>query len=301
MKVFVTGASGFIGQAVVRQLLDHGHQVLGLARNDEGAAALEALGVEVHRGNLDDLDSLAKGAAAADGVIHLAFKNKEMMADYAGVCAIDRAAITAIGQALEGSNKPFVITSGTLMLARGKMGRETDGPDLAHPVSSARGASEGLALSFADKGVRAAVVRLAPTNHGEGDHGFTAMTVAKARETGVSAYIGTGENRWPAVHRLDTAALFRLVLEKGRAGGVYHAVADEGVAIKDLAAAIGKRLGIPVVSKSIEEAKAHFGFAAFALAEDNPTSSEQTRAELGWVPEHPSLLEDIEAGVYADD
>ncbi|EED13366.1 oxidoreductase, putative [Talaromyces stipitatus ATCC 10500] len=289
MKVFVTGASGYIGLPVVRELLEHRHEVLALARNEKSAKLLEAVGVQVHRGTLDDHNSLAQAAAASDGVIHLAFKH-DNVADYAGICADDRVAVTAMLKALEGSNKPFVFTSGTLMMERGKLAHEDDAPDMTHQVSRIRGANEAVVLAFAEKGVRVSIMRVPPINHGKDDKYSIGMLFAKAQESGVST--------WPAIHLLDIASLFRLALEKGKAGSVFHAVAEEGVRLKDIAAAIGKQLNIPVISKPLEEAQEYFGFMAFALHEDNPTSSEKTRATLGWTPNHPTLFDDIEAGTF---
>jgi nucleoside-diphosphate-sugar epimerase len=295
MRVFVTGATGFIGQVVVQELLSAGHQVLGLARSDKGAESLAALGVEVHRGSLDDLDSLKRGASASDGVVHLAFIHD--FSDYEGNCRVDRLAIETMGAALAGSNRPLIITSGTLLLPQGRQVTEEDTPDLT-AAAAARGASELLALSLVSQGVRPSVVRLPPTNHGDGDHGFIPQLIAIAREKGVSAYIGDGLNRWPATHRLDAVRVFQLALDKGSAGSTFHAVAEEGVSIKDIAAIIGKQLNVPVVSKTKEEAQQHFGWLGFALAGDNPTSSAKTREQLGWSPVHPSLISDLKEGTY---
>jgi nucleoside-diphosphate-sugar epimerase len=299
MRIFVTGASGYIGMAVVRQLLDHGHEVLGLARSEMSTQKLQAIGAQVIRGTLDDFETLAQATAASDGVIHLGFKHENMI-DYAAACADDRATVNAMLTALKSSNKPFVFTSGTLMLSRGKIALEDDKPDMEHPVSCIRGANEAVVLGFVEQGVRVTVVRMPPFNHGRGDKYSVGMLVSKAREHGVSAYVGDGENRWPAVHLLDIAAVFRLALEKGKAGSVYHAVAEEGVRLKDVAAAIGEKLGVSVVSKPLAEAQQYFGFMAFALHEDNPTSSEKTKSSLGWAPKHPTLLEDIAAGTFTD-
>ena len=297
MHVFVTGATGFIGKAVVQELLKAGHRVSGLARSDEGAELLKRLGAEVHRGSLEDLDSLKSGAAASDGVIHLAFIHD--FSDYDGSCRTDRQAIEAIGEAIAGSNKPLIITSGTLMLPQGRLVNEQDTPDLTNPIAAARGASEEVVLSLVPKGVRAAIVRLPPTNHGDGDHGFIARLVAIAKEKGVSAYLEGGLNRWPAVHHLDTARVYRLALENNTASGaVFHAVAEESVTIKAIAEAIGEKLSVPVVSKTQSEGQEHFGFLAFALLSDNPTSNTQTRVQLGWEPVHPSLVADLEHGSY---
>ncbi len=299
MRVFVTGATGFICQAVTQELLRAGHQVLGLSRSDSGAATLKTLGAEVLRGTLTDVDVLKQGAATCDAVIHLAFIHD--FSDYAGACATDRTAISAMGSALEGTDRALVTTSGTLMLPAGRLVTEDDPPDAVNPVAAMRGASEAVTLGFAAKGVRACVVRLPPTNHGDGDHGFLDMVAKTAKVKGVSAYIGDGANRWPAVHRLDTAAVYRLAAEKGRAGSVLHAVADEGVPTREIAEAIGKNMNVPVVSRTSEEARDHFGFVGVPFAVDNPASGAKTKEQLGWNPAHPSLLMDIESGVYAQE
>ena len=296
MRVFVTGATGFIGQAVVQELLSAGHRVLGLARSDKGAESLAALGVEAHRGSLDDLDSLKRGASASDGVVHLAFIHD--FSDFEGNCHADRLAIETMGAALAGSNRPLVITSGTLLLPQGRLVTEEDTPDLVAAAAAARGPSEQSALSLVSQGVRTSVVRLPPTNHGDGDHGFIPQLISIAREKSVSAYIGDGLNRWPATHRLDAARVFQLALDKASAGSTFHAVAEEGVSIKDIAEIIGKQLNVPVVSKAKEEAQQHFGWLAFALMGDNPTSSAKTREQLGWSPVHASLISDLKEGTY---
>lgn len=297
MRVFITGASGFIGQAVVNEFLSNGHQVLALARSDQTAASLSALdGVEVVRGSLDDVDSLKRGAAASDGVVHLAFNHD--FSDFIGACALDRRAITAMGEALAGSNRPLVVTSGTGLLPPGRTATEDDGADMSSPVGSARGESEKLTLSLAAKGVRSCIVRLPPTNHGKGDKGFVPMLINIARQKGEVAYIGDGLSRWPTTHRLDTAHAFYLAFTKGTAGSVYHAVAVEGVPIKEMAEIIGKKLNLPVVSKKWEEAQEHFGFLAFLLSADHATSSAKTREALGWKPTHPTLIADLEEGFY---
>jgi nucleoside-diphosphate-sugar epimerase len=296
MRVFVTGATGFIGSAVVRELINAGHQVVGLARSDKAAASLTATGAEVHHGALDDLDSLHEGAAAADGVIHLAFKHD--FSDYAGAVAADLRAVQTIGAALEGSGKPFVITSGTLMLSwllpPGLLGTEEVAVDAAVP----RGASENATIALAERGVRSSIVRLAPSVHGEGDKGFVPRLISIARDKGVSAYIGDGSNRWPAVHRLDAARLFRLALEAAPAGSRLHGVGDEGVPFRDIAGVIGRHLNLPVVGISREEADAHFGFLGAFASADNPTSSALTQERLGWRPLHPALIPDLEQGHY---
>lgn len=294
MRVFVTGATGFIGQAVVKELLNAGHQVLGLARSDRGADSLIAAGAEVQRGSLEDLDSLKQGASASDGVIHLAFIHD--FSDYVGNCAKDRIAIEAIGAALTGTNRPFIITGGTLLIPHGQLGTEDTPPDLDRP-SAIRGVAEQVALSFVSKGVRVSIIRLPPTNHGEGDHGFIAELARIAKSTGVSAYLGDGLNRWAATHRLDTAKLYLLALEKAAAGSVFHAVAEEGIPIKEIAETIGKQLNLPTGSKTAE----HFGWLAIAVGADNPISSAKTREQLGWTPVHASLISDIEAGFYTSE
>lgn len=291
MRVFVTGATGFIGSAVVRELLGAGHQVVGLARTDKAASALTEAGAKVHRGSLDDLDSLRRGASEADGVVHLAFQHD--FSNFAAAAETESRAIEAIGSALEGTGKPLVVTSGTLMLAPGRLGTEDDASAQTTPRRS-----EETAFSMARRGVRASVVRLAPSVHGLGDHGFVHALIGIAREKGFAAYVGDGLNRWPAVHRLDAARLFRLALEKGSAGAVYHGVADEGVPFREIAGVIGRRLNLPARSISGEEAGAHFGWLAFAATADNPASSARTRERLGWTPVQPELIPDLEAGHY---
>jgi nucleoside-diphosphate-sugar epimerase len=298
MRVFVTGATGYIGSAIVRELIEAGHQVLGLARSDTAEARLAAVGAEVHRGTLEDLDSLQSGAAAADGVIHLAFIHD--FSDYQGAVQTDLRAVKAIGAALEGSGKPFVITSGTLMLTfllpAGRIGTEKDVADAGS--AAPRIASENVAIALSERGVRSSVVRLSPSVHGEGDHGFVSALINVAREKGVSGYIGDGSNRWPAVHRLDAAHLFRLALEQAPAGAVLHGVADEGVPIRAIAEVIGRHLDLPVVAIAPEDAAEHFGWLGTALAADNPTSSALTRERLQWHPVQPGLLADLDRGHY---
>ena len=293
MRVFVTGATGFIGSAVVKELLENGHQVLGLARSDASAASLTAAGADVHRGDLEDLDSLRSGAATSDGVIHAGFIHD--FARFQEVCDIDGRAIEALGSALAGTERPLVVTSGTALLESGKFGHEDDMPP-AGPFP--RLVSERAAAKVAESGVRTSVVRLPPTVHGEGDHAFLPLLIGVAREKGVSAYIGDGQNRWPAVHRLDAASLFRLVLEKGATRANYHGVAEEGVALRDIAAVIGKRLRVPVVSIKPEEAAGNFGWFEHFAAIDNPTSSARTREQLGWQPRSAGVLEDLDQDSY---
>jgi nucleoside-diphosphate-sugar epimerase len=305
MRVFVTGASGWIGSAVVPELLNAGHQVTGLARSDASAAALTAAGAQVHRGTLDDLDGLRRAAAASDGVIHLAFKHDiAFSGDFQGAADADRRAVETFGEALAGSDRALVIASGA-GVAPGRVATEQDGHDGPDPAVAASGggpqtrsATAELALSLASRSVGSSVVRLPPTNHGEGDHGFIATLVGIARDKGVSGYIGDGTNRWPAVHRLDSAHLFHLALEKAPAGSTLHAVADEGVPIRDIAEVIGRHLNLPVVSISPADAGEHFTWLADFLAADIPASSTLTRELLGWHPTQPGLIDDLDKGHY---
>jgi nucleoside-diphosphate-sugar epimerase len=293
MRVFVTGATGFIGSAIVQELINAGHQVVGLARSDAGAKSLMAAGAEVHRGDLRDLESLRSGAAMSDGVIHTAFIHD--FSDWSANCEIDRRAIEALGSALAGSDRPLIVTSGTALLPSGQVAIEEN-----VPVSNSipRVASEEAAASMAKRSVRVLILRLPPSVHGDGDHGFVPILIKTARDKGVSAYVDKGLNRWPAVHRFDAAHLYRLILEKGSAGARYHGVADEGVPFREIAGVIGRRLQLPIVSKTPEEATNHFGWFAHFAAIDNPASSKRTQEELGWHPTHPALIPDIDRPRY---
>lgn len=294
MRVFVTGATGFVGSAVVAELIAHGHQVLGLARSDAAAATLAAKGAEVHRGDLEDLGSLRRGAELSDGVIHTGFIHD--FHRFAEVCEVDARAIAALGEALAGTGKPLVVTAGVGFVAMGRLALEADS---AAPVSDAYPRqSEQAAAAVAGLGVPVSVVRLAPSVHGEGDHAFVPLLIAKARETGVSAYVGDGNNRWSAVHRLDAAALFRLALERGQAGATYHGVGEESIAFREIALAIGRGLGLPVAPVPTEAAQGHFGwFTGFATL-DCPASSAATQDRLGWRPGQAGLIADLDAGHY---
>jgi nucleoside-diphosphate-sugar epimerase len=305
MRVFVTGASGWIGSAVVPELIGAGHQVVGLARSDASAEALADAGAEVQPGTLDDIDILGSAASASDGVIHLAFKHDlAFSGDFQGAADADRRAVETLGEALAGSDRPLVIASGTLGLAPGRVATENDGRDPGSAVQHLGGGPQTrmgtaqLTLSLASRGVRSSVLRLPPTVHGEGDNGFMAALVGLARDKGVSGYIGDGANRWPAVHRLDASPLFRLALEIAPAGSALHAIADEGVPIRAIAEVIGRHLDLPVVSMSPEDAAGHFAWLAGLLALDSPASSNLTRQLFGWEPTHPSLISDLEEGHY---
>lgn len=296
MRVFVTGATGFIGTAVVRELQASGHQVVGLARNEAAADALATVGAEAHRGELSNIDSLVAGARAADGVIHLGFVHD--FAKYDAAIETDRRAIAALSGALEGSSKPLVVTFGTLGVAHDRTATEDDPPLPPDRGGNPRGASEALVLSAAERGVRASIVRLAPSVHGAGDHGFVPTLINIAREKGFAAHVNDGSNRWPAVHRLDAARLFRLALEKAEPGARLHAVAEQGVPMRSIAETIAEGLGLPIRSLTADEAPAHFGWMAAFVGLDAPASNALTRERTGWTPQQPDLLVDIRASSY---
>jgi len=293
MKIFVTGATGFIGSAIVRELIVAGHQVLGLSRSDTGHKALIAAGAQVHRGDLKDLESLRDGAATSDGVIHTGFIHD--FSNFAANCEIDKRAIEALGSALEGSGRPLLVTSGLATVAEGRTPTEEDAP---HPPSPAYPrASEATAEMLLKRGVRVSVVRL-PQVHDTIKQGLITYAIAVAREKGVSAYVGDGLNRWAAVHVLDTARLYRLALEKQEAGARYHAIAEEGVPVRDIAEAIGRGMKVPVVSKSPDEAAVHFGRLGMFVGRDLTGSSLQTQRILGWRPTGPGLIDDLDRAYY---
>lgn len=291
MKVFVTGASGFIGSAVVKELLAAGHEVTGLARSEESAKAINDAGAQVLKGGLDDLDSLKHGASAADGVIHTAFIHD--FSQYAKAAETDKAAIEAMGEALKGTGKPIVVTGGILGLP--KTGGFVTEADAAPGTPRA---SEATAMLLADNGINASVIRLPPSVHDKGDKGFVPFIINMARNKGVAAYVGDGENRWPAVHRLDAARLFRLALEKASQGARYNAIGDEGITVRAIAEMIGKNLNLPVVSVDADKAADHFEWMGRFIAFDSPATAYKTREELGWQPTHTGLLEDMEVHYF---
>ncbi|UHG93826.1 SDR family oxidoreductase [Spirosoma oryzicola] len=292
MRVFLTGASGFIGSAIVQELIQAGHQVVGLVRSDASAKSLTEAGGEPFIGSLDDLDGLARGASAADAVIHTAFVHD--FSNYAASAQTDKRAIETFGTALAGSNRPLIVTAGILVLQSSHGDLITE-DDLATPEPRA---SETATMAFTDSGVRTSVIRLPPSVHDKGDHGFVPALIDIARQKGVSAYVGNGNNRWPAVHRLDAAKLYRLALEKGTAGSRYNVIADQGIPFREIAETIGRHLNLPVVSKSPEEAPDHFAWLARFVAFDSPASSAKTREQLAWQPTQPGLIEDLNMGHY---
>lgn len=293
MKVFVTGAAGFIGQSLTADLIAHGHTVLGLARSDANADKLKSLGAEVHRGDLKDLESLKAGAAQCDGTVHLAFNHD--FTDFVASMQTDRDAVEAMGSVLEGTGKPFVIASGTLMTPKipGKISDEDTRPETNDSPLTQRAKTSLYIEELSKKGVRGSVVRLSPITHAKGGWGLIPGFVKAGEQNGYLTLVGDGSNKWPSVHRDDAAILFRLALEKGRAGAAYNAVAEQGVTLKEILDAVGEKTRLPVQSKSVEEGVQSVGFLAYMLGADNQTSSEKTQKELGWTPKHIGLLQDI--------
>ncbi len=299
MRILVTGASGWIGSATVPELIGAGHEVVGLARSEASAAAIEAAGATAVRGGLEDLDVLREAATSSDGLAHLAFNHDWMQTgDFEGAAQLDRAAVELFGEVLAGSDRPLVIASGLFGVAPGRAATEVDGHEPTEGFGATRHGTAELTLSFADRGIRSSVVRLPPTVHGDGDKGFVPTIIGVARDKGVSGYIGDGANRWPAVHRFDAARLFRLAIESAPAGSTLHGVGDEGVPIRELAEAIGRGLDLPVTSVAQDDAAAHFGWIAPLLGTDTPATCAITRELLGWEPTHPGLIEDLDQGHY---
>lgn len=294
MRIFVSGATGFVGSAIVPELVGAGHQVLGLARSEAAAAVLAAAGAAAERGSLDDLESLRRGAAGCDAAIHAGFNHD--FENYAAAAETDRLAIKTIGAVFAGTDRTFIVTSGTALVLPGSRATEKDAANSTFPRKS-----EEAAASAAAGGTNVSVLRLPPSVHGLGDHGFVPLLINLAREKGVSAFVGDGRNRWPAVHRLDAARLYRLVLERKALAPRYHAVADEGVPFREIAEVIGRRLRLPVVSRSAEEAAEHFGWFAHFAELDCPASSEQTQEQTGWHPTQPGLIQDLDQPGYFND
>lgn len=294
MKIFITGATGFVGSAVVRELLQAGHQVLGLARSDAAAQSLLAAGAKAHRGQLEDLESLRRAASESDGVIHTGFNHD--FSKFKENCELDRRVIETLGSALGPADRPLIITSAIGVLPPG--GRVTEETTPLSPSPNPRAASEEAARALIERGGRVSIVRLSPSTHGDGDHGFVPILIKIAREKKASAFIGSGVNRWPAVHRLDAARIYKLAVDKAAHGAYYHAVAEEGIAFREIADVIGRRLKVPVVTKSPEEAAAHFTWFAHFAALNAVASSEQTQATLGWRPTQPGLIADLDRPAY---
>lgn len=294
MRVFVTGASGFVGTAVVKQLLQAGHRVVGLVRSEEAAKRLQKDGVETHTGNLDQPETIVAGLKDCDAVIHTAFNHD--FSKFKENCELDRKVILALGDALAGSDRPLVITSGIGLLSAGRLITEDDQP--ADSAIIPRAASEEAARAVAAKGVKAYIVRLPPTVHDKGDHGFVPMIIGMAKEKGESVYIEDGQNHWPAVHRFDAANVYKLIVEKQPTQQVYHAVAEEGIAFKQIAEAIGKGLNVPAVSKNAAEAEKHFTWFTYFAKMNCRASSQQTRDKLSWTPTGNSLMQDLVPGIY---
>ncbi len=303
MRIFITGASGWIGSALIPELIGAGHTPIGLARSEESAVLIRNMGAEVCRGDLDDADILRSAAMNSDGVVHLAFRHElAFRGRLQEALSSNLNAITVFGQALKNTGKPFVVASGVFGLAKGRTATEEDSgplPEMTNNLLLAeRSRAERTVLSLADVGIRSSAVRISPTCHGKGDKGFIAALVNIAKTNKISGYLGNGQTRWPAVHRFDTALLFRLALEKGTPGSVFHAVAEEGIPFHDIASAIGNKLNLAVSAISEEEAESHFGFLADLIGADIPTSSRITQEKLKWLPSHPKLIEDINAGFY---